>query len=218
MSRSSGKVREFFKQFLIFLVVNSLLALGFCLGWKICESSNGFDQEDGRTTETAGSGEELELYGAMLNDVATYEIGKYINFTIPYGWNVGKVDVQDAATIESIAVTGKSVAMTVSLRNVEPAKNIEGMNWALEGLIYDLSNKYPTYTFEKYDMIAGKVGVIGINVPNTDDKFYMAITGVQDKTLVINYSYSSEDFIDAELYFTISLAEMAESCNKLATK
>lgn len=218
MSRSTGKVREFFKQFLVFVVIASLFSGGFWLGWKFCELNNDFDQENGHATENAGSGEKLELYGAMLNDIASYEIGKYINFTVPYGWNVGKVDVQDAATIESIAVTGKSVAMTVSLRNVEPAKNIEGMNWVLEGLVYDLSNKYPDYTFDKYDMIAGKVGVIGINVPNTDDKFYMAITGVQDKTLVINYSYSSEDFIDAELYFTISLAEMAESCNKLATK
>lgn len=169
-------------------------------------------EEDKKTyVEAESTDEELKIDGAKLNDISSYEVGKYINFTIPYGWTIGKVDVEDDATEESILVKGKSIVMAISLKNIEGPKNIEGLKWTREAMIFDLQNTYSDYVFEKSEIIGEKAAVISITIPNVEAKMYMAIISANEKTIVVTYTFENADFFEGELYFTIALAEMVES-------
>lgn len=155
--------------------------------------------------------EELSVDGAKLNDISSYEIGKYINFTIPYTWTVGEVDVEEAATEESILLKGKSIVMTISLKSVEGPKNFEDLKWTREAMIFDLQNKYSDYTFQNAEIIDEKAAVIRVTIPGVETQMYIAIISANEKTIIVTYTFSKEDVVEAELYFTIALSEMVES-------
>ena len=66
-------------------------------------------------TETV---EFISFEGVKLSEVAKLEMLKYIDFTIPYNWAFGKVDVENPSTEEAIAITADNVVLTMKWRPI----------------------------------------------------------------------------------------------------
>lgn len=155
-------------------------------------------------TETV---EFISFEGVKLSEVAKLEMLKYIDFTIPYNWAFGKVDVENPSTEEAIAITADNVVLTISLRNIEMAADKESILWAEEALVFELKNEYPNHLFTKPDMFEDEVAIVqGVNDANSA-KLYIAIIPVEDKTIYVNYSFMAEDWL-ADLYFNTVIREM----------
>ena len=155
--------------------------------------------------------EEIAIDGMRLRSISSYKITEYIDFTIPYGWTFGKVDVRDIAMEESIAITNTRTTMIISLQDIEMEKTSEALKMRRDAMMFDLKNKYPNYVFEKADFIIGNVAVIKATADDSDTKIYVAIIPAQNKTIIVNYSFNKNDILEGELYFTIAIAEMLES-------
>lgn len=155
--------------------------------------------------------EEIAIDGMRLRNISSYKITEYIDFTIPYEWTFGKVEVADAAMEESIAITNTRTTMIISMQDIEMEKTSEALKIRRDAMMFDLENKYPNYVFEKADFIIGNVAVIKATADNSDTKIYVAIIPVQNKTIIVNYSFNKNDILEGELYFTIAIAEMLES-------
>lgn len=157
---------------------------------------------------------EVDVEGAKLSDISSYKLCNYIDFTIPYGWTVGEVDVNDPATEEAIMLSKNSIGMVVSLKNVEIPNSREGLKWTREAMISEMKNLYNDYTFESLDIIEDTAAIIGINVPNNELTLYMAIVAAGEKTVVVTYQFEPKDFAEGEIYFQVALAEMVEGLKK----
>ncbi|MBR4110278.1 MAG: hypothetical protein IKK43_01135 [Clostridia bacterium] len=155
--------------------------------------------------------EEIAIDGMRLRNISSYKITEYIDFTIPYEWTFGKVEVGDTAMEESIAITNTRTTMIISMQDIEMEKTSEALKIRRDAMMFDLENKYPNYVFEKADFIIGNVAVIKATADNSDTKIYVAIIPVQNKTIIVNYSFNKNDILEGELYFTIAIAEMLES-------
>lgn len=173
----------------------------------------GSKDETSKITGSAGKNNEdvLEVEGAKLNDIASYKLGEYVDFTIPYGWTIAELKVQDGVTEESLVLEEESIMMSISLKNLEGPKNFEGLNWTREAMIFDMENKYSGYTFERKEIIGDKAAIIEILAPETENKTYMAIVSADEKIIIVTYTYAPEKFVEAEMYFYIALGEMVES-------
>ena len=74
--------------------------------------------------------EEIAFEGVKLSEVTKLEMLKYIDFTVPYNWTFGKVDVDNPSTEEAIAITSNDTVLMVSLRNIEMESDKESILWA----------------------------------------------------------------------------------------
>lgn len=157
------------------------------------------------------SKEEIKFEGAKLNDIKSYEIGKYVNFTIPYTWTVGKIDASDMKTEECIIVSNETTMMTIELKDIDTPINVNALKWMRENMMSSLREMYPECTFSAGDVIKNKAAIINVESTSSNNTSYVAIIGLGEKTLVINYAFSNDNFIEAELYFMQALAEMVEN-------
>lgn len=155
--------------------------------------------------------EEIEVEGAKLRDIASYELCKYTDFTIPYGWTIGEVSANDPATIEAVMLSKNTITMMISLKNIEAPKDKETLYWTREAMIFDMKSKYNDYFFENLEIIEDKAAIIGISTPNEDITMYMAIIAAGEQTIIITYQFNRVDFVEGEIYFQVALAEMVEN-------
>jgi hypothetical protein len=135
---------------------------------------------------------------------------KYIDFTIPYNWTFGKVDVENPSTEEAIAITSGQAVLTVSLRNVDMEDDKESILWTEEAMLFELKEKYPDYLFTKPAMFEDEVAIIEGSTDARDAKLYIAIIPLEDKSVYINYTFKTDDWL-ADLYFNTVINEMLNS-------
>ena len=154
---------------------------------------------------------EIGVDGAKLTEVSSYELCNYTDFTIPYGWTVGKVSSEDPATQEAIMLSKNTITMVVSLKNVEAPKTREALHWTREAMIFDMKSKYNDYIFESLDIIEDKAAIIGIEMPNAETTLYMAIVAAGERTIVVTCQFERVDFVEGEIYFQVALAEMVKN-------
>lgn len=155
--------------------------------------------------------DEIGVDGAKLTEVSSYELCNYTDFTIPYGWTVGKVSSEDPATQEAIMLSKNTITMVVSLKNVEAPKTREALHWTREAMIFDMKSKYNDYIFESLDIIEDKAAIIGIEMPNAETTLYMAIVAAGERTIVVTCQFERVDFVEGEIYFQVALAEMVKN-------
>ncbi|MBQ6860579.1 MAG: hypothetical protein IJO08_02925 [Clostridia bacterium] len=155
------------------------------------------------------SSEVVEFEGVKLGEVAKLNMLDYIDFTVPYTWTFGRIDVEDAATEEAIAITGDNVVMTISLRNVEMDSTPENIKWTEEAMVHELETSQPTYAFKNAEMFEEEAAIVeGVN-ETKNAKLYVVSIPVEDKTIFVSYSFLKEDW-NAELYFTTAISQMLE--------
>lgn len=167
--------------------------------------------EDVKAFFTKDEEDEIRVDGAKLSEVASYELCKHTDFTIPYGWTIGKVSGNDPATMEAIMLSKNTITMVISLKNVEAPKDSEALYWAREAMIFDMKTKYSDYVFENLGIMEDKAAIIGITVPNEDITMYMAIVAAGEQTIIVTYQFNRVDFVEGEIYFQVALAEMVEN-------
>ena len=165
---------------------------------------------DGVVTEDGEVFEEISFEGVRLSDVAKLEMLKYIDFTIPYNWTFGKVDVENPSTEEAIAITSGEAVLTVSLRNIDMASDNESILWAEEAMLFELKEKYPDYLFIKPEMFEGEAAIIEGSTDEKNAKLYIAIIPLEDKSVYVNYTFKADDWL-ADLYFNAVIGEMLDS-------
>lgn len=163
--------------------------------------------EPQKTPEVANVEEptdELLISGTKLNDIATFELGKYINFTIPYGWKVGEVDVTTMNAEETIAVSCDNIMMLVSL--VDSDVTIKGTDELDENC--ELIKKYSErYTSGKANLSKRAIEMYN-EFTESGAREYVVVIAFQDKTIVVSYSYDEKVFASAEIYFMLAINEM----------
>lgn len=152
---------------------------------------------------------EITFEGAKLRDVSKGKLTKYIDFTIPYTWTIGEIEVNDAATEEAIAITGDNLLMSISLRSVELKPDAENIKWTEEGMLYELKGAYPDYQFAKANINANVASIVGVSEAQ-NAKLYVVNIPVEDKTVFVTCSFLGDDW-NAELYFTTVISEMLEA-------
>ncbi len=165
---------------------------------KLCDIFGSDNEEE---TEMLG------FEGVQLSEVSGLILKDYIDFTIPYTWTIGRIEVEDAATEEAIAITGPNVVMSVSLRSVEISGEADYLKWTEEATIYELENSYPDYTFTPSEMFEGQAAVVQGTASNRNAKLYVVILPAGDKSIFVSYSFMLDDW-NADLYFTTAISEM----------
>ena len=165
---------------------------------------------DGVITEDGELMEEISFEGVRLSDVANLEMLKYIDFTVPYNWTFGKVDVENPSIEEAIAVTSGDAVLTVSLRNIDMASDKESILWAEEAMLFELKEKYPDYLFIKPEMFEDEAAIIEGSTDERNAKLYIAIIPLEDKSVYVNYTFKADDWL-ADLYFNAVIGEMLDS-------
>ena len=169
------------------------------------------DSDDTRiVTEEGVLEEEISFEGVKLSEVAKLEMLNYIDFTVPYNWTFGKIDVENPSTEEAIAITSGQAVLTVSLRNVDMEDDKESLLWAEEAMIFELKEKYPDYLFTKPEMFEDEVAIVEGSTETRDAKLYIAIIPLEDKSVYINYTFKTDDWL-ADLYFNTVINEMINS-------
>lgn len=163
----------------------------------------------GKGKDVVNASDVVEFEGAKLSEVTDIKLNNYIDFTIPYTWTFGKIEVEDAATEEAIAITGDNIVMSVSLRNVEMDSDAESIKWTKEAMVYDLESAYQDYTFTKSNMFEEQAAIIEGKNETGDAKLYVAVIPVEDKTIFVSCSFLSDDW-NSELYFTTAISQMLE--------
>lgn len=231
MAKNTMKRKSFFKsifEFLLGFIIGTILIIG---GFKITfqfvneETQNEMIAFEETVTSTfhelleetknffyqfkkvENSEEKITFDGVKLSEVVSLNINNYIDFTIPYTWIFGKIEVEDAATEETIVITGHNVVMSVSLRNVEMKTDAESLRWSKEALLYELKNTYPDYFFTKSTLFEEKAVVVEGTAETGDTKLYITIIPVADKSIFVSYSFLEDDW-NAELYFSVAISEM----------
>lgn len=154
--------------------------------------------------------EEIAFEGVKLSEVTKLEMLKYIDFTIPYNWTFGKVDVDNPSTEEAIAITSNDAVLMVSLRNIEMASDKESILWAEEAMLFELKEKYPDFLFTKPEMFENEIAFIDGTLNEKNAKLYMAIIPLEDKTVYVNYTFKEDNWL-ADLYFNTVINEMLNS-------
>ena len=151
--------------------------------------------------------EEIAFEGVKLSEVTKLEMLKYIDFTVPYNWTFGKVDVDNPSTEEAIAITNNDAVLMVSLRNIEMASDKESILWAEEALLFEVKEKYPDFLFTNPEMFENEIVFIDGTLEAKNAKLYMAIIPLEDKTVYVNYTFKADDWL-ADLYFNTVINEM----------
>ena len=230
MSRTSRTRKSFWKSLFKFLLYMVLIVAVVIGGWKI--TLNVVDEETrekmlviedqinakldewyGDFLNLIGKGEkggEVAFEGVKLSEATNCNLENYVDFTIPYTWTFGRVEVADAATEEAIAITGENVVMSVSLRSVEMKAGAENIKWTEEAMLYELQNSYQDYTFTKADMFEDQVAIIEGVTTARDAKLYVVVIPAGEKSIFVSYSFLPDDW-NADLYFTTAISEMLES-------
>lgn len=230
MSRTSKTQKSFWKSLFKFLLYMVLIVAVVIGGWKI--TLNVVDEETrekmlviedqinakldewyGDFLNLIGKGEkggEVAFEGVKLSEATNCNLENYVDFTIPYTWTFGRIEVADGATEEAIAITGEDVVMSLSLRNVEVKADAESIMWTEEALLYELQNSYQDYTFTKADMFEDQVAIIEGVTTARDAKLYVVVIPAGEKSIFVSYSFLPDDW-NADLYFTTAISEMLES-------
>jgi hypothetical protein len=230
MSRTSKTQKSFWKSLFKFLLYMVLIVAVVIGGWKI--TLNVVDEENrekmlviedqinakldewyGDFLNLIGKGEkggEVAFEGVKLSEATNCNLENYVDFTIPYTWTFGRIEVADGATEEAIAITGEDVVMSLSLRNVEVKADAESIMWTEEALLYELQNSYQDYTFTKADMFEDQVAIIEGVTTARDAKLYVVVIPAGEKSIFVSYSFLPDDW-NADLYFTTAISEMLES-------
>lgn len=230
MSRTSRTRKSFWKSLFKFLLYMVLIVAVVIGGWKI--TLNVVDEETrekmlviedqinakldewyGDFLNLIGKGEEggeVAFEGVKLSEATNCSIENYVDFTIPYTWTFGRVEVADAATEEAIAITGENVVMSVSLRSVEMKAGADNIKWTEEAMLYELENSYPGYHFSQPDLYAEQAAMIQGTTEEGNAKLYVVVIPAEDKSIFVSYSFLADDW-NADLYFTTAISEMLES-------
>lgn len=154
----------------------------------------------------------LAIDGVKLNDAYVCEVGKYINFTIPYGWSIGRIEVDDDYNQEVIILTNDDdTMMTISLRNAKEATAEEELSWTREVMIHTISNSYSNYDFERLPITDDRVATTKFVSADKSQKGIVTIISANEKTIIVSYFYKQENFFEADLYYTMAIAEMIQS-------
>lgn len=154
--------------------------------------------------------EEIAFEGVKLSEVTKLEMLKYIDFTVPYNWTFGKVDVDNPTTEEAIAITNNDAVLIVSFRNIEMESDKESILWAEEALLFELKEKYPDFLFNKSEMFENEVAFVDGTLNEKNAKLYVAIIPLEDKTVYVNFTFRADDWL-ADLYFNTVINEMLNS-------
>lgn len=171
---------------------------------------NFFAKDDGVDYEEVSVKDEVKASGALLSSVCPYKVTNYIDFTIPYTWQVGRVETDDASIEEAIAVTGDNCVMTVFLRNIETKKDAESMKWAQEALIFELENMYPDCEITTSELSKENAIVVNVAMVNANASMYVALIPLGEKNILVTHTFSEDDWV-ADLYFTTAISEMTKN-------
>ncbi len=141
--------------------------------------------------------------GVKLSRLTKLTLNEYIDFTVPYTWTFGKVDAEEEAVEEAIAVTGDNAVMSIFLKKV----HVSDEKTFLSEEVSKLNSTYSDYGFKKSELFESEVALIEGTPKQGDVKMYVAVIPEGEKSVWVTYAYKAGDSA-AELYFSSAISEM----------
>ncbi len=144
--------------------------------------------------------------GIKIQDIGNFEIGKIINFTVPYGSTVGKLEIDDNMTIEAIGIESDKTTITIFLENLGTDADIDAAKKSRDAVVESLK--------ATSDIKLVGTATVGDRIAtanytyNDSYNITVAVIGLGDKTILICNKYQLENQFEAENCFVALLGEI----------
>ena len=147
--------------------------------------------------------------GVKIREIDDFEIAEYIDFTVPYDWNVMTATLRDS---QKATVVYNDAAMAIMyIHDISINDDAKVLTWYRDELIKSMKEKHPNYTFNAGKVMKNTVALVEVIPEFKQSKMYLAVVRVKDKTIIIEYMYDLDFLKDSEDYFNMIIKEILDS-------